>query len=149
MSAARPTPLLDLLNQLGTNPGLLERLSLEQVVHFVTLTTRLREDIALNQRSTATFDAVNAPMFLDDATACVISGTLQLDILDIQALWECLRSIIWEGALSVEAIKEDDQLKLLDWTTSVRRSNEGRGTFLFLRCAPTQSDPLGFLISRD
>lgn len=104
MDTVELLPALEHLKQMAPT----ERISLQVLVRFMTLTARFRHDIALNQPVTAIFDDNTPPMFLDDGTKVLLCNLLSLSDVAVDALWRMTGPLVWTGHTLPEAIYDTD-----------------------------------------
>ncbi|KIO18482.1 hypothetical protein M407DRAFT_83864 [Tulasnella calospora MUT 4182] len=103
-------PVLNSLNQLTPT----ERVPLQALIRFVTLTARFRHDIAVNQPPTAVFDDETPPMYLDNGTKAFLRKVLSLSDAAVDVLWSATRHVVWTGQTVPEAICDKDMEDLID-----------------------------------
>lgn len=121
------TSIGDMLSALGPDSGV----SIGQLLHFITLATKMRHDIAQNQNaSTPTsfdFDGTQPPLYLDPDTRLVLEQSLQLPSRAIESLWSACRLLIWSGDAAPDALQATDASVLLASTMPNDSRAQGRG----------------------
>ena len=88
--------LHQLQRELSADPVLLSNLTLHQIFSFITLISRLKDDIILTQP--AHMSASTAPAVLPPAIVDFIASCCNLTEGDVDRIWEVLRDTIWHQA---------------------------------------------------
>jgi hypothetical protein len=85
-----------LLQQLQSDPGLFDSLTLGQVIRFVTLASQVKNDIILAQP--ANLPAAEAPAILPPSVTNFLGSSTELPPAYVERCWDILKDTIWDQA---------------------------------------------------
>lgn len=85
-----------LLQQLQLNPDLFQALTLSQIFNFISLASRLKDDILLTQP--AKVPATHPPTVLPPTITTFLGKACNLPQAHVEQCWDILKDTIWDPA---------------------------------------------------
>lgn len=101
--------LVDMVQDLMKSEAVLRDLSVSEIIHFITVTSALKNEIEHHRQSTDQ-DNTKPPQFLSDTIAIVLAHILETSLDHVNACWSALRNVVWAGNTTEDIGKTNSEL---------------------------------------